>query len=203
MKKTLYLVRHGDVDARPGIFLGTTDVDLDERGRQQSFWLAEQLAAIPFDRCFCSPLLRAQHTATGIITKNPVKIEIHDALREIHFGLWEGRCFSEIEIEEPQQAAAWCRNPLSFVFPQGDVVAQFCQRLETYLEWLKGGEGETILLVTHGGVIRVLLALLLQLDPQQQFIFQVDRGSVTVVKIFDSSAVLCGLNQRMDGCYSE
>ncbi|MCK4502979.1 MAG: histidine phosphatase family protein, partial [Desulfuromonadales bacterium] len=160
----------------------------------QSGWLADRLATAPLDQCFCSPLLRAQQTAFGIAENQGIEIETQTALREIDFGLWEGRTFAEIETDEPQNAQDWCRNPLEFSFPQGDSVSAFMQRLQTYLQWLKNCAGDHLLLVTHGGVIRILLTLLLQLDPKQQSMFGIDRGSLTTVKIYATTAILTGLN---------
>ena len=126
-----------------------------------------------------------------------VEIEMHDALREIDFGRWEGRSFAEIEGDDPQKAADWCSNPLDFSFPEGNSVVEFMERLQRYLLWLKNVEGNHLLLVTHGGVIRILLTLLLQLDPDRQFMFEVARGSLSTVKIIDTTAVLTGLNYGM------
>ena len=194
MEKTIYLVRHGEVQARPNVFLGTTDVDLNRQGEQQSSFLAEYFADKPIDRCFCTPLQRGQKTATIINQSKTLKIEIEPGLREIDFGLWETRTFSEIEADTPQLTQKWCANPLEFSFPEGDSVADFLLRLETYLEQLKNIDAEYILLITHGGVIRFLLTLLLQLDPQQQFLFEIGRGSLTTIKLYDNAAILTGLN---------
>ena len=194
MEKTIYLVRHGEVLARPGVFLGTTDVELNDVGKRQSGWLADRLATASLDRCFCSPLLRAQQTVLGIAEKQGIAIETQAALREIDFGLWEERAFAEIEVAEPQNAQDWCQNPLEFSFPQGDSVVTFIQRIQTYFQWLLNCDGDHLLLVTHGGVIRILLTFLLQLEPERQAMFDVARGSLNTVKIYDNTAILTGLN---------
>ena len=198
LEKTIYLVRHGEVLARPGVFLGTTDVGLNEEGKQQSDWLADHLTTAPLDRCFCSPLLRAQQTVLGIAKKQGIEIETQDALREIDFGHWEERTFAEIEVDEPQNAQNWCNNPLEFSFPQGDSVSIFMQRVQTYSQWLKNCDGDHLLLVTHGGVIRIMLTFLLQLDPQRQSMFDIARGSLSTVKIYDDTTILTGLNHGIE-----
>lgn len=197
MEKTIYLVRHGEVEARPNVLLGDTDVELNGRGEQQSNWLAVRLADTPIDRCFCSPLLRAQQTATILTENSNVKIETQTALREINFGRWEGRSFAEIETEDPLKAKDWCSDPLNFSFPEGEPVKVFMQNLQTYFHALKIADGEHLLLVTHGGVIRVLLTFLLGLNPEQQFLFNVDRGSLSTVKIYGTTATLTGLNHAI------
>ena len=194
LEKTIYLVRHGEVLARPGVFLGTTDVGLNDDGKLQSDWLADRLATAPLDRCFCSPLLRAQQTVLGIAENQGITIETQAALREIDFGHWEERTFAEIEVAEPHNAQNWCHNPLEFSFPQGDSVVAFMQRVQTYFQWLINCDGEHLLLVTHGGVIRILLTFLLQLEPERQSMFDVARGSLSTVKIYDTNAILTGLN---------
>ncbi len=194
MSKTIHLIRHGEVQARPNIFLGTTDVDLNQLGKRQSNFLAQHLIETQVDRCFCSPLARAQQTAELIATTAGLKVETDPSLREINFGLWEERTFNEIESADPQQTQQWCNDPLAFTFPNGDSVAEFIQRMRIYMQRLKTTDDQHILLVTHGGVIRILLTLLLQLEPQQQFKFEIGRGSLSTIKLYDNTAILTGLN---------
>lgn len=194
MEKRIYLVRHGDVEASSGAFLGWTDVSLSPKGRLQGNRLAERLRAAKIDRCFCSPLRRARQTAELIVENRDIEIEIHECLKEIHFGRWEGLNFNEVVRQDPEEAQGWCDSPLDFTFPEGDSVAVFIENLKSDLQWLKAQDGETLLLVTHAGVIRVLLTLLLDLRPADQFKFEVERGSLSCVKLFGSDAVLTGLN---------
>lgn len=149
---------------------------------------------MPVDRCFCSPLLRARQTASYIAERKGLAVEIHDALREIHFGRWEGRRFDEIEQDDPEGARRWCADPLDFTFPGGDSARAFSARTEGYLRRLRQDDGENILLVSHGGVIRTLLVQALGLDPGDQFKFAVARGSLSIVELFENTAVLTRLN---------
>jgi alpha-ribazole phosphatase len=196
LQKQIYLVRHGEVDAPAGVFLGKTDAGLCAEGREHGGWLADRLLNMPVDRCFCSPLLRAQQTASYIAEHKGLSIETHDALREIHFGRWEGRLFDEIEADEPREVQDWCLNPLSFTFPQGDSVHLFMDRVKTFFHWIRQEEGENLLLVTHGGVIRTLLFQMLKLNPEDQFKFEVARGSLSIVKLFGDEAILTRLNDH-------
>lgn len=196
LQKQIYLVRHGEVDAPASVFLGKTDVGLSAEGRGHGEWLADRMLNMPVDRCFCSPLLRAQQTASYIAEHKGLKVETHDALREIHFGRWEGRHFDEIKADEPQEVQYWCMNPLSFTFPHGDSVSLFMERVESYFHWLRQEEGENLLLVTHGGVIRTLLSQMLSLNPADQFKFEVARGSLSIIKLFGDDSILTRLNDH-------
>lgn len=196
MQKKIYLVRHGEVDAPAGVFLGKTDAELSAEGRGHGGWLADRMLNMPVDRCFCSPLLRAQQTASYIAECKGLKLETHDALREIHFGRWEGRHFDDIKADEPQEVEDWCMNPLNFTFPGGDSVGSFMGRVEKYFQRLQQEDGENLLLVTHGGVIRSLLTSMLKLNPADQFKFEVVRGSLSIVKLFGNEAILTRLNDH-------
>lgn len=196
LHKQIYLVRHGEVDAPAGVFLGKTDVGLSAEGREHGGWLANRFLGMPVDRCFCSPLLRAQQTASYIAESNGLRVETHDALREIDFGRWEGRHFDEIEANEPHKVQEWCSSPLDFTFPEGDTVNLFIDRVATFFQWFRQEEGENLLLVTHGGVIRTLLFQLLKLNPEDQFKFEVARGSLSIVKLFGDEAILTRLNDH-------
>lgn len=196
MHKQVYLVRHGEVEAPAGVFLGKTDAGLSAEGRGHGGWLADRLKNLPVDRCFCSPLLRAQQTASFIAESKGLEIETHDDLREIDFGRWEGRCFDEIKAAEQQEVKNWCENPLDFNFPEGDSVVDFIARVEQYHRRLLQEDGENLLLVTHGGVIRTLLVHMLNLDPADHFKFEVVRGSLSIVKLYGDNSILTRLNDH-------
>ncbi len=117
-------------------------------------------------------------------------------MREIHFGRWEGRRFDDIKASEPNEVQDWCENPLDFTFPEGDSVESFIDRVERYFHWLRQQDGENLLIVTHGGVIRALLACILKLKRADQFKFEVLRGSLSIIKLFGDEPILTRLNDH-------
>lgn len=198
LNKRIFLVRHGEVEAPAGVFLGKTDVGLSAQGRNHGEWLAQRLGRLAFDRCLCSPLLRARQTADFIAVGRDLHIETESALREIDFGHWEGRTYDDIVAEDAVMAGRWCEQQQGFVFPGGDAVSDFNARVEDLLRRLRQMDGENLLLVCHGGVIRTLLMLMLKLDLDNQFRFEVRRGSLSIVDLYEDEAILTRLNDHGD-----
>lgn len=87
----IYLVRHGETDwNQAGRLQGQTDIDLDAQGFAQAAGAAERLKEVPFEIAFCSPLIRARHTAETIVGERKITLTTDERLRELNFGPWEG-----------------------------------------------------------------------------------------------------------------
>ena len=153
---TLYFVRHGQTDWNvQGKLQGHADIPLNNAGRAEAAGLSERISEIDFDICFSSDLQRAIETAQILTATRPLTIKSVSALRERNFGLWEGRLFSELlEYEKGGQP-----------FPDIENDEEIQRRISPLLdEIVSNYPGATILVVTHGGVIRSLLAHLLNID---------------------------------------
>ena len=153
---TLYFVRHGQTDWNvQGKLQGHADIPLNDAGRMEAAGLSKKICAINFDLCFSSDLQRAIETAQILTATRPLAIKLIPALRERNFGLWEGRLFSELlEYEKRGQP-----------FPEIETDEEIQKRTSSLLdEIVNNYPGATILVVTHGGVIRSLLAHLLNID---------------------------------------
>jgi broad specificity phosphatase PhoE len=117
-----------------------------------------------------------------------------ERLREISFGLWEMQTFSEIAAAYPQEIAAWSSGYRNFVFPQGEAVADFIHRVQDLLSTLVQMKGQSLGLMTHGGIIRTLLCLALGLPVEQYLLFDVQPASLTILDLFAQGGVLKGFN---------
>ena len=83
----IYLVRHGETDwNQAGRLQGQTDIDLDAQGFAQAAEAAERLKEVPFEIAFCSPLIRARHTAETIVGERKITLTTDERLRELNFG---------------------------------------------------------------------------------------------------------------------
>ena len=92
----IYLVRHGETDWNRATKLqGQVDIDINETGVAQAEKAAKRLEQIPFERAFCSPLIRARHTARILIGKRNIQLTADERLKEINFGKWEGMRYRE------------------------------------------------------------------------------------------------------------
>jgi alpha-ribazole phosphatase len=186
------LVRHGSVgSARDGRYLGSTDAPLDTVGRRQVEALAELIRAKRrCGRCVCSPLRRAVQTAEILCSATGYIPEADPDLREIDFGRWEGKTFGEIRDSSPEEVERWARFEPDFGFPGGESLADFFDRTRRAADRLAADDAETVLAVTHGGVIKAMLCHLLGLEPRRYVAFEIAPASLTVVRLFEGKGVL-------------
>lgn len=191
--KRLYLVRHGDVGCH-GRYIGSSDPELSTLGRQQMSDLAAAFRGRRVDAVLCSPLHRCRQSLEALAVAAPVRFK--DALREVDFGAWEGKSFAEIVACDEQSVTAWATGAADFTFPGGESLAQFYERMDALWVSLTAEEGDSLLVVTHGGVIRHLLCLALALPWEKYLLFEISLGSLTSLSLYSHGAVLTSLNCR-------
>jgi broad specificity phosphatase PhoE len=139
-----------------GRFLSFDDPPLSESGRAQCVRLRVDLQRFEFARCYVSPMLRCRQTRDIVAPAIPFTIE--DALREVHFGTWEGRTLEWLERNEPDALARRRRDPVTFRPPGGESFEDVAQRLATLLENIQSGV--PALVIGHRGTLGVLERLL-------------------------------------------
>lgn len=160
---TLLLVRHGETDwNRDGRWQGHSDTHLNDLGREQAARLAIELDGI--DVVYASDLARARETAE--ILAGPLDLDVHvdERLRERSFGAWEGKTGPEIEAEFREAHARWLAGEGAGA-DDAEPFADFAARVRGFVDdVLARHPGETVLVVAHGGSIRVIHALADGLD---------------------------------------
>ncbi len=159
----LVLVRHGEtVGNRENLWTGWSETPLTDLGRRQAESAASRLRSEPWEitALYSSPLGRAWHTALTIGQALGLWPMPSDALREMHFGELENINSKRFPEEYPAVYAQWSqRTDESFGWPGGETRWAFRQRVAQALTELAAAHpGNTILLVTHSGVIRMALA---------------------------------------------
>jgi len=191
MQSRLILLRHGRTGLS-GRYVGATDVPLSDEGRNQILGLRSGFGAMGINTLLASPMLRCTQSADLLGLGLPVQLD--PDLREIDFGRWEGKTFAEIEAQDPELVRVWARGADDFCFPGGEATAEFVRRVDVVKNRLLALEAETVLLVTHGGVIRSLICSLLGLSPDKYLLFQVAKGHYTTMELYDGGGVLTGFN---------
>ena len=195
MAKRIVLIRHGSTGSEyRGRLIGSCDVELAPEGRRQASAMAMRMREENPMACYCSPLARTSETARRATDGLGVRIEPEADLREIDFGLWEGLTFDEIQRRDPTRAKAWADDFAGFVFPDGESVAGFRERLARVAGRLARDSAPAVFAFTHGGVIRALICHYLGLPSENYVLFEVEPASWNTVTLFDDKGVLTRLN---------
>jgi broad specificity phosphatase PhoE len=156
--KHLLLIRHAETDMADR-FCGHSDPELNQRGRQQLAGVVDRVSEYAIRRIYTSDLRRARQTAEAIATHFGLGFEVRLGLREIHFGLWEGLSWSEIEACDPDLAKSWAERYPNSTAPGGESLQQFERRVRAESAFLFAAATECpIAVVAHAGFMSVLLA---------------------------------------------
>lgn len=172
----LDLLRHGETELGGG-FRGSLDDALTELGWAQMQAAVE--AGGPWDRLVSSPLQRCARFAERLSMVLELPLTLEPGMRELHFGEWEGRSALELMDDHEEALGRFWADPYGFTPPGGEPVADFSERVLAALAGLQVAyAGERVLLVTHGGVMRLLLARARGLPREQLLQVQVGHGAL-------------------------
>ncbi len=150
------LVRHGETEENAvARFQGRLDTRLNDRGREQSYALAQALRDEGVRALYSSPLLRAQETARIVGAELGLEPILDERLVEADAGAWAGRMIADILATEQAQYARWRAADPGFRFPDGESVAEQAQRIAAALADVGAGPLPAVV-VTHGGTIRAI-----------------------------------------------
>jgi uncharacterized phosphatase len=167
MSTKLFLIRHAQTEWNAqGRIQGSLEQPLNEVGREQALSLGERLAAHPVTAIYSSPMLRARQTAEILAQFHECELQFDPALREISYGIAEGLTRDEFRFKFGPEIAR--RDKLSqeerlgFKIPQdGESAAEAISRaLPALTSIFKRHPGGHLLVVSHGFIIRSLLAFL-------------------------------------------
>ncbi|MBV7572141.1 alpha-ribazole phosphatase family protein [Pseudomonas sp. PDM32] len=170
------LLRHGETEFGGGL-RGSIDDALTDTG-----WAQMRAAVVgqgPWDRLVSSPLQRCARFAEELGAQLGVPVQLDKDLQELHFGAWEGQSAVALMETDAQALGLFWADPYSFTPPQGEPVADFSTRVLATLQRLHATcAGERILLISHGGVMRLLLAQARGLPREQLLNVEVGHGAV-------------------------
>lgn len=178
----VFLVRHGVADGADGVAVGQVDLPLSAAGAESLHKLAGSWSGGPPDRLFASDLARASASAAILGAAWNLDFAIDARLREMDFGDWDGRSWSEIRATEgavlKEWMDSWWRRPA----PGGESLGDVARRAAAWLdEILAAHAGETVVAVAHGGSIRAALCHVLGLPLARAFHLHLDHGRVSSV----------------------
>jgi len=192
----LILIRHGEPEERTrGKCYGSLDIGLSTKGRAQLEAKLSSVSNLTATALYTSPLRRALESAEIAGAFLRLQPTVSPALREIDFGTLEGLSYSEIEERYPEEYRRWMEHPTQIKFPGGESFSEMKKRVLEYQEQLLGAHrGKIMVLVSHGGTNRILLAHALGIP--DEMIFRIDQAyaAINVIDYFENYPVVRLLN---------
>ena len=166
MSLMIYFLRHGETTAsRNGGYCGTLDPNLTPAGHRMAEAFADAYKSLPWVAVFSSPLRRAVATAKPLCEAAGIRMQLHDGLKEIAFGQWEGKTPEEVNREFHDDHVRWLTDP-GWNAPTGgqkgiDVARRSSRVLEQIENTYTTGN---VLVVSHKATTRIMLCTLLGID---------------------------------------
>lgn len=186
----ILLARHGETPWNAeGRYQGQIDIPLSPVGEAQARALGERLRGVPITRAVASPLSRARRTAELALGEDRAgMLALDPDIQEIAHGEWEGLLAAEIAEKDPARLRAWRDEPDTVLMPGGESLRQVLERswrgLQRATEGL--GEDDTLLMVAHDAVNRVLLCRVLGLPIGRLWTF---RQAPTTLNLLEGPSV--------------
>ncbi len=198
MAATVFLVRHAAHDRVDRVLCGRMPgVGLGEAGRRQAEALAQHFAGGGVSAVWTSPLQRARETAAPIAARLGLPARDSDALCEIDFGAWTGRAFDDLR-DDPRwrrwnEARGSGARP-----PGGESMAEAQARAMAEVERARAEHPDgAVALVSHGDVIKAVLAGVLGLSLDAHARFEISPGSVSALAVWDGGGKVLSMNEAV------
>jgi broad specificity phosphatase PhoE len=181
----LYLVRHGEVEARyHRVFGGKIDMELSPLGHDQVKAAADYFQRHPPHVMYASPMKRVQQTLAPLAKWTGLDPIVLPGLREVDFGEWTGLSWEQVYERFKVSAFDWLTQLETGSIAQAESTADFRKRVDEALrQILTESPNKEIAVIAHGGTIRMLLALILNLPFTKMSAFDIEYASITKVKI--------------------
>jgi alpha-ribazole phosphatase len=192
---TIWLVRHALPEGHNGRCYGRHDIPLSADGIEQAEDIAKRLSVESISHVYSSGLSRALETARILAGPHNLAVQIIEELGEIHFGDCEGLTYEEVEQRFPEVFQSWMARPTETQFPNGENFGQMRSRvMGAFNALLLRHSEESVVIVTHAGVIRLLLGQALGIPENHIFRLGQRFGAINRVDYFDGSPVVQFMN---------
>ena len=182
MSKNIYFIRHPETEAPPGVCYGNSDVKPSLHSLEEAVAKARgKLDGAEVDICYSSPLSRCTMLAEAL---NPDSLMVtSERIREINFGRWEMVPWAEIPAQEQKE---WGEDFINCKVHGGENFFDVQRRVVAFLDELVQTSHSNVMVVTHAGLLRALLAHLLEASPRKIFAMHIDYGDVICLEWHNS-----------------
>lgn len=190
----IILIRHGQTDwNRDRRIMGHRPVPLNPHGRTEARRVARHLNKVPLDAVYTSPMLRAVETAEYLIEQRGLKPQLIADLAEINYGLWVGKTFDEVMVEEAY--AIYHRSPRRAQPPGGEKMTDVRSRAVRFIEGLRGKHRKgRVAVISHADVIKTILVHYLGMDLNDLMKFRIDNTSLSLLWFHKKRARVMAVN---------
>ena len=179
---TVDLLRHGECQGGE-IFRGRTDSPLTDAGWQQMYRALN--GSRHWQAVVSSPMQRCLAFAEQWAQRHAVKVSVESGFREIDFGEWDGQLTADVWQQQPELAGQYFAQPCRVTPPGGEPLSAAYERIASAWQQLLNTHcGQRILLVTHGGTIRLLLAQLMSMPLDAVVRIEVPCGSRSQIRVY-------------------
>jgi probable phosphoglycerate mutase len=197
---TIYLLRHGAVRSVEGgkRYIGWQDIALSDAGLRQAGAWADYFSGIALDDIYCSDLSRCLETARIIGNRCSLEPKPFPELREVSLGSWEGQCFDTIRSLHPRAFRERGDRIADHRPPAGESFNDLQARAWPIFEAIANRSSGHRLVVTHAGVIRVLVCRLLGMPLENLFRIRQTYGALNIVEVRPANRRILALNLHPD-----
>ncbi len=176
----LYLVRHGQTNSNSqGRYIGAFEDELSLYGVSEIEKSKKLIGAVCFDKIFSSERSRAIESAKILVDK---EIFCDGRLNERDFGIFENMTYKEICDKYPMDQKSWEENWIYYKIPKGESVKEVYERTVSFMKMLEKENYENCLVVSHGGIIRLIYCYILGGDLNNFWKFTSKNGSISIVR---------------------
>ncbi|SFE33914.1 alpha-ribazole phosphatase [Nitrosomonas sp. Nm166] len=176
------LLRHGETE-NSHRYCGSTDYPLTPRGWAQ-MWHTVEMSPFQWQQIITSPLIRCADFAQALGQRYCIPVTQDARLQEIHFGAWENQSAAELMQVHADAVSSFWQNPLIYPPPKAEHLLDFETRvLSAWYEIQRQFVDKRILLITHSGVIRVIICHIQQYPVERLLEFEVKHASMQHVCI--------------------
>lgn len=173
----LYLIRHTKVATTPGVCYGQSDVGLADSFLTEAETVKKQIADIPFNKIYSSPLSRCKKLSEYLFKE---EAQLDDRLMEMNFGDWELQNWDDLRNPTVDE---WMNDFVNVPCPNGESFIGMYHRVKSFIDEIKHDSHKNTAIVTHGGVIRCIIAYLNNEDLKDAFKREINYGEVVNLKI--------------------
>ncbi len=200
---TLLIARHGETEWNAaGRIQGHTDIGLSSNGADQARSLGKRLSGLSIDAAYSSDLRRTSETARLVLGERDIALIETPMLREYHKGEFEGMTLSEIEAQFPDEYPKYLEKNLDYAPKGGESTRTVSVRIAQIISEITSNHlDHTVLIVSHGGVLRAAMVSLLRMPLDGNWSFVFGNCGLTIIDTFEDNAVLRQFNDisHLDG----